>query len=80
MQEVRKEIATSEMGTATIEQIYRHASVRKYRPDPLPAEMVEQIVAAGQRSATSSNLQTYSVVVVRDLQRRARLAKLCSDW
>ena len=79
MKEVKKEIATSEMSTATIEQIYRHASVRQYRPDPLPAEKVEQIVAAGQRSATSSNLQTYSVVVVTDLEKRARLAELCGD-
>lgn len=67
------------MTTPTIEQIHRHASVRRYKPDPLPAEMVEQIVAAGQRSSTSSNLQTYSVVAVADPQRRARLAELCNN-
>jgi FMN reductase (NADPH) len=51
--------------------------VRDYRPDPVPDELVEILVAAGQRSSTSSNLQTYSVVVVRDADRRARLAELC---
>jgi FMN reductase (NADPH) len=39
--------------------------------------MVEQIVAAGQRSSTSSNLQSYSVVAVTDPEKRTRLAELC---
>lgn len=67
------------MSTPTIEQIYRHFSVRQYRPDPVPAEKVEQVVAAGQRSATSSNLQTYSVIAVTEARKRARLAELCGD-
>ena len=65
------------MNTPTIEQIYRHASVRDYKPDPVPAELVEAIVAAGQRASTSSNLQTYSVVAVTDAAKRARLSELC---
>jgi FMN reductase (NADPH) len=67
------------MTTPTIEQIYQHASVRRYKPDPLPVEVVEEIVAAGQRSSTSSNLQTYSAVAVTDRQKRARLAELCNN-
>lgn len=65
------------MSTPTIEQIHRHASIRSYKPDPVPAELIEAIVAAGQRSSTSSNLQAYSVVVVMDVDRRKRLAELC---
>jgi FMN reductase (NADPH) len=65
------------MDTPTIDQIYRHASVRDYRPDPVPAEVVEVIVAAGQRASTSSNLQTYSVVAVTEAAKRERLAELC---
>jgi len=65
--------------TPTIEQIYRHWSVRRYKPDPVPAGMVETIVAAGQRSSTSSNLQTYSVVAVTEAETRMRLAALCGD-
>ncbi len=67
------------MTTPTIDQIYQHVSVRRFRPDPVSPEMVETIVAAGQRSATSSNLQMYSVVAVTDAARRARLAELCGD-
>jgi FMN reductase (NADPH) len=67
------------MSTPTIEQIHRHVSVRRYRPDPVPRDMVETIVAAGQRASTSSNLQAYSVIAVTAAERRASLAELCGD-
>jgi nitroreductase len=41
------------MSTPTIEQIHRHSSARKYRSDPVPASLIETIVAAGQRSSTA---------------------------
>ena len=63
----------------TIEHIYRHASVRNYKPDPLPTAMVEAVVAAGQRASTSSNLQMTSVVAVTDAETRQSLAHLCGD-
>ena len=65
------------MSTATIEQIYRHYTVRDYKPDPVPAGLVESIVAAGQRASTSSNLQVYSIVAVMDAEKRSCLAELC---
>ena len=65
--------------TDTIQQIYKHGSVRKYRSDPVPVEVIETLIAAGQRGSTSSNLQTYSVVVVREESRRAKMASLCAD-
>ena len=67
------------METPTIEQINRHYSARKYKTDPLPDKLIETIVAAGQRAPTSSNLQTYSVVVVKELERRQRLKELCGN-
>ncbi len=65
------------MTTPVIEQIYRHVSVRRFSSEPIPTDVVETIVAAAQRSATSSNLQMYSVVAVTDAGKRARLAELC---
>jgi FMN reductase (NADPH) len=65
------------MSTPTIELIHCHGSVRRYEPNPVPVEMVETVVAAAQRSSTSSNLQMMSVVAVTDAARRAGLAELC---
>jgi len=67
------------MTNPTIELIHAHASVRHYKPDPLPVETIEAIVAAGQRASTSSNLQSYSVVAVTDPAKRAKLSELCGN-
>lgn len=67
------------MSNAVFDVIYQHASVRNYKTDPIPTAMVEAIVAAGQRSSTSSNLQMYSVVAVTDAAKRGRLAELCGN-
>jgi FMN reductase (NADPH) len=67
------------MTTPTIELIHCHGSVRQYKPDPVPHELVEMIVAAAQRCSTSSNLQMYSVVAVTDAAKRVRLAELCGN-
>jgi len=61
------------MTTPTIELIHQHGSVRAYKSDPVPYSMVEEIVAAGQRASTSSNLQTYSVIATTD---KAKIKKL----
>jgi len=64
------------MKNATLDVIHAHGSVRQYKSDPVPASIVETIVAAGQRASTSSNMQTFSVVAVIDAEKRARLAEL----
>jgi FMN reductase (NADPH) len=67
------------MTTPTIEQIHAHGSVRNYRTDSVPPSLVETIITASQRSSTSSNLQTYSVIAVTEAATRARIAELCGD-
>jgi FMN reductase (NADPH) len=67
------------MNNPTLDLIHCHGSVRNYKPDPVPPAMIETIVAAAQRSSTSSNLQMMSVVAVTDADRRRRLAELCGS-
>jgi FMN reductase (NADPH) len=62
----------------TIEQIYEHGSVRDYADKPVSKEMVETIVSAAQRSATSSNLQVYSVVAVTDEALRGQISEIAN--
>ncbi len=61
----------------TFDLIHGHGSVRNYRADPVPQETIEAIVAAAQRTSTSSNMQAYSVVAVTDEATRGRLSELC---
>jgi nitroreductase len=60
----------------TIERLLSHRSVRAYRTEPLPDRIEPTLVAAAQSAASSSNLQLWSVVAVRDAERRKRLAEL----
>jgi nitroreductase len=59
---------------AVVDLLLDHRSVRSYRPDPLPDGALELIVAAAQSAATSSNLQTWSVVAVTDPAVKAHCA------
>jgi nitroreductase len=61
---------------ATIASMLDHRSVRGYRPDALPEGTLETLVAAASSAATSSNLQTWSVVAVRDPAKLAALAEI----
>jgi nitroreductase len=56
-----------------------HRSVRGYRPDALPHGTLETLIAAAQSAATSSNLQTWSVIAVTDPDKKAALAKIASN-
>jgi nitroreductase len=69
-------LATTGPWNATIATMLEHRSIRAYRPDPPPPGTLETLVAAAQSAATSSNLQTWSVVAVHDPARRAVLAEV----
>ena len=69
----------SEIWSPVIDSLLQHRSVRAYLPDPLPPGTLETLVAAAQSAATSSNLQTWSVVAVHDPARKSRLARLANN-
>lgn len=56
-----------------------HRSVRGYRPDALPEGTLETLIAAAQSAATSSNLQTWSVMAVTDPVKKAAFAKIAGN-
>lgn len=62
-----------------LEALLSHRSVRAFEDRPLADGTLEWLVAAAQSAPSSSNLQTWSVVAVRDPQRKARLAELAGN-
>ena len=60
----------------TLDVLFAHRSVRHYLDRPLPPGMIELIVGAAQSAPTTSNLQAWSVIAVRDTARKARLADM----
>lgn len=63
----------------TLSTLLSHRSVRAYLPDALPPQTLETLIAAAQAAATSSNLQTWSVVAVEDPARKDILAQLAGN-
>jgi nitroreductase len=53
-----------------------HRSVRKFTGRGVSDDELSALIAAAQSAPTSSNLQPWSVIAVRDPERKARLAEL----
>lgn len=57
-----------------IKEIKEHRSVRKYKSDPVPEQVLEEILTAGTRASNTGNMQIYSMVVTTSPELRAALA------
>lgn len=56
-----------------IAQAHKHRSIRKYKPDPVPEELLKEILQAGIRTSSSGNMQAYSIIATRDRSIREQL-------
>lgn len=56
--------------------ILEHRSVRKYKPDPIPEDILMSIVEASLRGANTGNMQLYSVIVTTDQEIKEKLLPL----
>ncbi len=53
-------------------------SVRKYTPEPLPADDLRWILEAARRAPSGANRQLWRMVVVRDADLRRQTAEACN--
>lgn len=54
-----------------------HVSVRHFTDQPIDEDQERMIVTTAQRSPTSSNLQAYTIIGIRNQETKDRLAELC---
>ena len=54
-------------------QITNHRSIRKYRSEPIPDDILGQILEAGISASNTGNMQVYSMIVTKDESLRKRL-------
>lgn len=50
-------------------------SIRRYKPDPVPDELVAQLLEAGRWAPSASNRQPWEFIVVRDVAIRQQVAQ-----
>ncbi len=63
----------------TIQPLERRVSVRRYVDAPVDERTIEAVLEAAFRAPTSSNIQAYSVVVVRDPGVKERLSAVTGN-
>ena len=54
--------------------VHSRRSVRRFKPDPVPPELLEKILEAGRWAMSGANAQPWEFVVVQDENIRARIA------
>ena len=60
---------------AVLSLLKSRRSIRRYRPDPVLDEMVEQLLEAGRWAPSASNRQPWDFIVVRDEAIRQQVAQ-----
>lgn len=62
-----------------IELLMQHRSIRKFKDDPIPDDTLATIIQAAQMASTSSNVQAYSVIAIKDRKTREQLMRLSGN-
>jgi len=70
---------TAALSTPTTEVQQQHVTIRAFTDQPVSDELVQTLLNAGRRAPTSSNFQTYSIMVVRNPETKKQLAVLAGN-
>lgn len=63
----------------TLKLLESHRSIRKFTNRPVEDDLLKRLIDAARQAPTSSNLQPYSIIVIRDAARKKQLSHWCSD-
>ncbi|MEO0025660.1 MAG: nitroreductase family protein [candidate division WOR-3 bacterium] len=61
------------------EVIRKRLSVRAYKPDPVPEEVLNRILDAGRLAPSAKNLQPWKFIIIRDEKIRQALVPACRN-
>ena len=59
-----------------IEVIKTRKSIRRYKPDPIPDEILDKVLEAGRWAATGENYQPWRFIVVKNPETKNRIGQL----
>ncbi|MGG1571941.1 oxygen-insensitive NADPH nitroreductase [Fictibacillus sp. NRS-1165] len=63
----------------TIKNILSHRSIRRFKEEPIPEEVIETLVQCAQAASTSSYQQVYSIIGVEEQSLKDKLAELAGN-
>jgi FMN reductase [NAD(P)H] len=62
-----------------IETMKNHRSIRKFKDTMIPDDIIDELVAVGQRAPTSLNGQQSGIIVIKDKESKKKIEKVCED-
>jgi nitroreductase len=69
------DIKTEVVAMDVLEAIKGRRSIRKYKPDPLPDDMLDEVLEAVRWSPSWTNTQCWEVIDIREPEIKARVAE-----
>lgn len=63
----------------TIARQLEHRTIRQFKDEALPEELLKKLLAVAQRTASSTGLQACSIIRVTDREKRAAIAEVCKQ-
>ena len=67
------------MNNEVLKAMCERRSVRSYKSDPVPQELIKQVVRAGTYAATGMNRQSPIILAVTNREMRDKLSKMNAD-
>ena len=61
------------MEIGLFEAIYSARSLRRFKPDPVPDEVITKVLDAAIRAPSGSNQQSWEFVVIKDAGQRKKI-------
>ncbi|NRD78240.1 oxygen-insensitive NADPH nitroreductase [Bacillus sp. BRMEA1] len=62
-----------------IETILNHRSLRQFEDKPLTDEQIKTIVSCAQAASTSSFIQAYTIIGIKDIEKKRKLSEIAGN-
>lgn len=71
----RVQVERSQDGTNDLfEAIYSQRAIRRFKPDPIPEDVLLRVLEAATKAPSGSNTQAWAFLIVQDAEKRAAMA------
>jgi len=60
-----------------LELLFNRRTIRRFKSTLVEGAIIRKIVEAGQRAPSACNLQTYTIIWIKDTERRSRVLDAC---
>ena len=63
----------------TIQKQVRHRTIREFKDEPIPKELLDQLLEVARRTATSTCMQSSSIIRITDKELKKEIADVCTQ-